>query len=159
MPAGPGGRPAGAARARPTRGLRIERVAATAVLMGGLLGLLPVARPAGGQEPAPGGPPTPAVHRFSVRTLVSVDVTGRLVVGDRSRASAAVAEAVSRLGGTRLARRADPVVPGGEVIELLLPREAFPAFTAELARLGRWAAEHHVAELPDPVRVVLHVAE
>ncbi|MBI1892686.1 MAG: hypothetical protein HYS14_01010 [Candidatus Rokubacteria bacterium] len=99
------------------------------------------------------------MHRFSLRALVTVDVTGRLVVTHRQGAGEAITESITRLGGSPLARRPDPVVPDGEVIELLLPRGAYAAFAAELARLGRWVVERQVVELPDPVRMVLHVAE
>jgi hypothetical protein len=111
------------------------------------------------QDAAVADPPVPSVHRFSVRALVAVDVTGRLLVTDRRGGAEAITDAMTRLGGTLLARRPDPVVPGGEVLELLVPRAIYPAFAEDVARLGRWVVERQAAELPDPVRVVVHVTE
>jgi hypothetical protein len=34
---------------------------------------------------------------------------------------------MTRLGGTLLARRPDPAVPGGEVFELLVPNAVYPS--------------------------------
>ena len=119
-----------------------------------------LAGPAVAQEsrPSPADPPMPSVHRFSVRALVAVDVTGRLVVRDRLEAGAAIPQILARLGGVELARRIDALVPGGEIVELLIPREVYKAFAAELARLGRWGVEQEAAELPGQVRMVLHVS-
>ena len=126
-----------------------------------VMGLLLLAGPALAQEsrhPSSPDPPMPSVHRFSVRALVAVDVTGRLVVRDPLEAGVAIAQFLARLGGVQLARRIDALVPGGEIVELLIPREAYRAFVAELARLGRWVVEQEAAELPDQVRMVLHVS-
>jgi hypothetical protein len=79
----------------------------------------------------------PSVHRFSIRALIAVDVTGRLLVTDRQGAAEAITGVITRLGGTLLARRPDPVVPGGEVFELLVPNAVYPAFAGDVARLGR----------------------
>jgi len=125
----------------------------------GLVGQLVFGSLAVAQDPAAGDPPMPSVHRFSIRALVAVDVTGRLVVTDRQGVAEAITGVITRLGGTLLARRPDPVVPGGEVFELLVPNAVYPAFAGDVARLGRWVVERQAAELPDPVRVVVHVSE
>jgi hypothetical protein len=105
------------------------------------------------------GPPMPSVHRFSVRALVTVDVTARLAARDRDAAATAIGDLVVRAGGTLLARRPDPGVPGGEVMELLVPRLAYLAVVSELTRLGRCVADRATVDLPDPVRMVVHVTE
>jgi hypothetical protein len=125
----------------------------------GLVGQLLSGNPAVAQDAAGADPPVPSVHRFSVRALVAVDMTGRLRATDRRRVAEAITDAMTRLGGTLLARRPDPVVPDGEVFELLVPRAIYPAFAADVARLGRWVVEQQAAELPDPVRVVVHVTD
>src|SRR5207249_11463535 len=66
--------------------------------------------------------PPAGVHRFSARTLVSVDVSGRLLAKDRQVAGPGRVDLGARLGGTQLGRRPDPAVAGGESVERLTPR-------------------------------------
>ena len=113
--------------------------------------------PAAAPAPQPAAPPAAAARRFAAKALVSVDVAGRLVVADRAAAGDAVAALVARLGGTVLARRPDPATPGGEVVELTLPRAALAELGPALARLGEWRPDPVAAELPDPVRVVVRL--
>jgi hypothetical protein len=134
------------------------RLAPAAVPLG-LVGQLVFGGLAVAQDSAAGDPPMPSVHRFSIRALVAVDVTGRLVVSDRQRAAEAITDVVTGQGGILLARRPDPLVPDEEVFELLVPNTVYPAFAGNVARLGRWVVERQAAELPDPVRVVVHVSE
>jgi outer membrane biosynthesis protein TonB len=113
--------------------------------------------PAAAATPQPAAPPPPAARRLAAKALVSVDVTGRLVVADRAAAGDAVAALVARLGGTVLARRPDPATPGGDVVELTLPRAAVAELGPALARLGEWRPDPVAAALPDPVRVVVRL--
>jgi hypothetical protein len=113
--------------------------------------------PAGAAAPSPVPSPPAAVHRSAVRALASVEIAGRLVVVDRAAAGDAVTALATRLGGTVLARRPDPATPGGEVVELTLPRAALGELTAALAQLGEWRPEPVPVELPDPVRVVVRL--
>jgi len=110
-------------------------------------------------ESAPAAPPGSTVHRFSTRALVSVDVSGRLVVKDRQAAATALADLVARLGGSQLARRPDPGAAAGEIVEILIPRAAYAAFTQELGRLGEWRSDTELPELPELVRAVVHLTE
>jgi hypothetical protein len=128
------------------------------LLLVGLKSLL-VLGPAGAQDASQGDPPMPSVHRFSVRALVTVDITGRLVVNDPRAAGEAITRSLTRRRGALLARRPDPVLPGGEIIELILPRGTYADFAAELARLGGWVVKRQAAELPAEIRMVIHVAE
>jgi hypothetical protein len=81
-------------------------------------------------------------------------VSGRLAVSDRDAALRAVAELAKRLGAVET-RRAD--LSDGQLLELTVPREAYPEFIRELARLGRWQSSTEPAELPAQVRVVLQI--
>jgi anti-sigma factor RsiW len=144
-------RPAGAAGApEPTREeqLRARQAAPLAAA--------PEA-PEGAREPK--APTPPSVHRFSARALVSVDVAGRLVVGDRGAARLRLDQLVVQLGGTLLARRPDPEAPAAELVEILLPRAAYAEFVGELGRLGRWLPEREALESTEHVRIVVRLTD
>jgi len=51
----------------------------------------------------------------------------------------------------------DPADAEGVVLEVVLPRAAWPALARELRRLGRWEPTREPAALPDPVRVAVHI--
>lgn len=86
----------------------------------------------------------------------ALDVTGRLSVADRDKAVRALADLVAKAGGREVARRA---LPDGLAIELAIPRAAWPEFSRELARLGRFTPESQAGELPDDVRVSLRITD
>jgi hypothetical protein len=87
-------------------------------------------------------------------SFVPPSVSGRLEVGDRAAALIQVSGLIARLGATEN-RRVDE--PNGSIVELTIPREAYPELTRELARLGRWRTTREPAELPAQVRVVLQI--
>lgn len=99
-----------------------------------------------------------AAQRLSAARVApaALDVTGRLSVADRDKALRALADLVARAGGREVARRA---LPDGLAIELAIPRTAWPEFSRELARLGRFTPEREAAELPDDVRVSLRITD
>jgi hypothetical protein len=82
-------------------------------------------------------------------------VSGRLAVSDRDVALRGIAELAKRLGAVET-HRADTAE--GQILELTVPREAYPEFIRELARLGRWQPSTEPAELPAQVRVVLQIS-
>jgi hypothetical protein len=113
--------------------------------------------PAGAEET---GAPRPAsVHRFSIRALVSVDVDGRLRVGDREAGRRGLAALLARLEGRELARRPDPGDPAVELIEIVVPRAAYAEFRAGLGRLGRWDPERETHESAEHARIVVRLAD
>ena len=83
-------------------------------------------------------------------------VSGRLAVSDRDVALRGVTELARRLGAIET-YRSDIAEGDTQVLELAVPREAYPEFVRELARLGRWEASREPAELPAQVRVVLQI--
>ena len=82
------------------------------------------------------------------------DVLGTLAVKDRQAARRQLDELVGRLGG--LLGRPDP---GAAVIQILLPRAAYPELAQGLGRVGSWTPHREPAELPDPVRVNVTVTD
>ena len=90
----------------------------------------------------------------AMRMAPSVQVVGRLTVKDRPAADRELAELVSRVGGAETARRTEA---GGDTVDLVIPRAAYPAFVEGLARIGSWRAEAKPAELPDRVPITLRI--
>jgi hypothetical protein len=88
-----------------------------------------------------------------VASTVAARVELRLTVADRVAAAREIAAAVTRLGGTMLPRRDT----GG--LEMTVPRDAFPALTRELARVGTLAVVAQPGELPQPVYVGVTLTE
>ena len=84
------------------------------------------------------------------------DVSAWLTVADRTTALTALAEAVTRFGGRENARRADG---RGEIVDVVIPRDAYEAFIREVSRLGGFAAERQSAELPPSVSISLRITE
>jgi outer membrane biosynthesis protein TonB len=97
-----------------------------------------------------------AASRLSSLRAPAADVAGRLAVKDRAAATRALADLVAKAGGTEVARNAGADVT---VVELTLPRAAWPEFTGELAGLGTWTPEREPVELPAQIRVTLRITE
>lgn len=99
-----------------------------------------------------------AAQRLSAARVApaALDVTGRLSVADRDKALRSLADLVAKAGGREVARHA---LPDGLAIELAIPRAAWPEFSRELARLGRFTPESQAGELPDDVRVSLRITD
>jgi Putative zinc-finger len=113
--------------------------------------------------PAPSAPP-PEARAKAARELAksaqamrsldasAADVEGRLGVADRTTARQALLELAARLGGATVPAAA---AAREDVIQLVVPAARYPELVAGLARLGRWEASRHPAELPDQVRITL----
>ena len=114
----------------------------------------PTKREAGAERYRVQRAPAQAESRARVEPAAPPYVSGRLVAADRDAAERALVELVERAGGARLSRRADAE---GVVLEVVLPRAAWPALARELRRLGRWEPTREPAALPDPVRVAVHI--
>jgi hypothetical protein len=93
--------------------------------------------------------PAPAIASF-----VAPDVSGRLAVADRDAALQKLAPLLARLGGVEDRRF---VGDEGPIVELTIPREAYPALLRDLAALGRWQLVREAPALPEKVRVVLRI--
>src|SRR5262245_52424199 len=100
------------------------------------------------QAPRAAAPP-PAVASF-----VAPEVAGRLAVADRNAALQTLARLLARLGGVEDRRF---VGDEGPIIELTIPREAYPDLLRELGSLGRWQLIREAPALPEKVRVVLRI--
>jgi hypothetical protein len=101
--------------------------------------------------------PAPAAPSGSaMRKLPSADVVGRLAVKDRHAAERALGELLARSGGAVISRREEG---GTTVVEVAVPRTAYPEFRQGLARLGVWRSESEPSALPPDVRVTLRLVE
>jgi putative zinc finger protein len=99
------------------------------------------------QAPRPAAPPAAAA-------FVVPDVSGRLAVADRDAALQNLARLLARLGGVEDRRF---VGAEGPILELTIPREAYPELLRELAVLGRWQLIREAPALPEKVRVTLRI--
>jgi hypothetical protein len=92
------------------------------------------------------------LKKLSAARTIPANVELRLTVGDRAAAEMMVGTMVERLGGA--------VVPGAVpgTLEIMVPRDAFPALTADLGRLGTLRTLRQPAELPESVRISLQLA-
>ena len=93
------------------------------------------------------------LKKLSAVRGVPANVELRLTVGDRAAAEVMVGAMVERLGGA--------VVPGAApgTLEIMVPRDTFPALTADLGRLGTLRTVRQPAELPESVRISLQLAD
>ena len=159
------GAAAPALRDEPSVGVKNEAKAPTLVPPSAPEPAPPLARPAPPQEgradserdrpvrsPARAAPP----RSSAVRVLPSADVVGRLTVKDRSAAEQALGALLARSGGVVISRRDDA---GDTVMEVAVPRTAYPEFSQSLARLGAWKAEGEPSYLPPDVRVTLRLVQ
>jgi hypothetical protein len=85
------------------------------------------------------------------RREAAPDVVLRLTVNDRAATEGELAQVVRRLGGSLTAGSASTV-------DIVLPREAYAALAADLARLGTLRVLRQPGELPPTVRVSLQLA-
>jgi hypothetical protein len=119
----------------------------------GIRRTLPGARPPDVKS-APGDFPT--VAKTAPFAPPRADIAGRLAVGNRDAAERALTQLLARVGGRELGRRA---APGGAVVDLALPRAAFPDFVRGLEAIGRWQPGEVPAELPSEVRVEVRIGD
>jgi anti-sigma factor RsiW len=96
--------------------------------------------------------PRPATPAPAITSFVPPDVSGRLAVADRDAALQNLARLLARLGGVEDRRF---VGDEGPIVELTIPRAAYPELLRELAALGRWQLVREAPALPEKVRVVL----
>ena len=98
--------------------------------------------------------PRPAATPPMATAFVPPDVSGRLAVANRDAALQDLARLLARLGGVEDRRF---VGDEGPIIELTIPREAYPDLLRELAALGRWQLIREAPALPEKIRVVLRI--
>jgi len=87
----------------------------------------------------------------SVRVPAAVEL--RLAVADRAAAEREITGVVERLGGALVAD------PATSTLEIMVPPQAFPSLTGELARLGTLRIVRQPAELPATVRVSVQLTD
>jgi Putative zinc-finger len=93
-------------------------------------------------------------RRQDPAALAPADVSGGLAVSDREAALRALADLVTRLGGAEDRRR---TAPDAAVVELSIPREAYPELARQLRQLGRWQPNRETTDLPARVRVLVRI--
>ena len=98
--------------------------------------------------------PRPAAPAPAIASFAAPDVSGRLAVADRDAALQNLAPLLARLGGVEDRRF---VGDEGPIVELTIPREAYPELLRDLAALGRWQLVREAPALPEKVRVVLRI--
>jgi hypothetical protein len=82
------------------------------------------------------------------------EIVGRLAVADRAEALRALAELAANVGASEVSRRAEA---DENIVELWLPREAYPALVEGLGRIGRWTVEREPAPLPARLRISIRL--
>lgn len=98
--------------------------------------------------------PQSAAAPPAVASLAAPDVSGRLAVADRDSTLQSLARLIARLGGVEDRR---VVTDEGPIVELTIPREAYPELLRELTALGRWQLIREAPALPEKVRVILRI--
>jgi hypothetical protein len=95
------------------------------------------------------------VRRMLVPVPPPADLAGRLIVGDRAAAAAAVVDLLARLGGYETGRRQDD---SDIVMDVQIPAARFDDFVRGLDGLGAWAASPRPNLLPlDPPQIRLTI--
>jgi hypothetical protein len=92
-----------------------------------------------------------ALSETSVRVQAAVEL--RLAVADRAAAERQITGVVERLGGALVAD------PATSTLEIMVPPQAFPSLTGELARLGTLRIVRQPTELPATVRVSVQLTD
>jgi Putative zinc-finger len=94
-------------------------------------------------------------RRQEPAAFAPADVSGGLVVNDRDAAVRALTELVTQLGGAEDRRFTAPDVV---VLELSIPRDAYPELARQLRQLGRWQPAREATDLPARVRVLVRIS-
>jgi hypothetical protein len=94
----------------------------------------------------------------SLATARPVGVSGRLTVADREAALRELGALAARVGAVQPSRLPADRLQAAGAVELVVPREAYPALVEGLARIGEWRPDREPAELPAEVRVTVHLA-
>lgn len=100
--------------------------------------------------------PAPAKLQARAAAPGRADVYGTLTVADRAGARRRLEEVVARLGGFVAWRRSDQAAA---VVQIRLPRSAFPELARELRALGQWTPGPEPAELPAEVKFDLTITD
>jgi hypothetical protein len=122
--------------------------------VGGLGSAPPTAAPA--RERAASDTLSTAKSRSAARLMRASDASGRLTVPARDPAEVALDALLSRLGGTRVARRLEGS-PGLVLIDVVVPVARYRELVEGLGKIGRWTTEHEPKTLPPQVRVEVAV--
>ena len=120
----------------------------------GALGSAPPAAPA--REGAASDTLSTAKSRSAARLMRASDASGRLTVPARDPAEAALDALLTRLGGTRVARRLEGNA-GLILIDVVIPAARYSELVEGLGQIGRWTTEHEPKTLPPRVRVEVAV--
>jgi hypothetical protein len=104
--------------------------------------------------PAPAPRVLPRAELRVAKMRRAPDVAGRLAVTSRDDAERALRELASRHAGSLVDRQ----VEGDAVLlAIAVPRAAYPAFSRDLAAIGRWTPEREPGDLPDVVQVTIRL--
>jgi hypothetical protein len=111
--------------------------------------------PVPSEEPAP-EPFSVGKSRAAARLMRASDTSGRLVVLAPEPAEIAIDALLTRLGGTRVARRLEG--PQGLIlVDVIISAARYPELLEGLGKIGRWTTEHEPKTLPAQVRVEVAV--
>jgi hypothetical protein len=116
----------------------------------------PLAAPSEARVPTEERAADAVSERPAARALPSSNVVGELTVKDRLAAVQALDALLARSGGTMISRRDDA---GTTLVEVAVPRAAYPEFSQGLAHLGAWRPEGEPSALAADVRVTLRLVE
>ncbi len=94
--------------------------------------------------------------RAAAKLMRASDASGRLAVSAPEAAEIALDALLSRLGGTRVARRLEG--PHGLIlVDVIVSAARYPELLEGLGKIGRWTTEHEPKALPPQVRVEVAV--
>ena len=94
--------------------------------------------------------------RAAAKLMRASDASGRLAVSAPEAAEIALDALLSRLGGTRVARRLEG--PHGLIlVDVIVSAARYPELLEGLGKIGRWTTEHEPKTLPPQVRVEVAV--
>ena len=104
--------------------------------------------------PAPAPRVLPRAELRVAKMRRAPDVAGRLAVSSRDDAERALRELATRHAGSLVDRQ---VEGDAVVLGVAVPRAAYPAFSRDLAALGRWTPEREPGDLPEVVQVTIRL--
>ena len=87
-------------------------------------------------------------------SLRGADVAGRLEVSDLAEAVRVLVNLATRHGGAVIGARDET---DSTVVELVMPRAGYPAFSSDLSSIGRWNVEREARELDPQVRISIRL--